>query len=72
MEIFRHSRRRNKYHSLKNAELKEIKKEKRGKKCYQSKKHDMYHEIDHFLDIEQREEMLNNYSDNKNKEENEN
>jgi len=46
MEVFRHARRRSRYHSLEYSERKEKAKEMLGKKTKHSKKNRMYHDMD--------------------------
>jgi len=46
MEVFRHARRRSRYHSLEYTERKEKAKEMLGKKTKHSKKNKMYHDMD--------------------------
>gem|GEM_PF-2934529 len=46
MEVFRHARKRSRYHSLEHAERKRKAKESLGKKYKHSKKNRMYHDID--------------------------
>ncbi len=46
MEVFRHARRRSRYHSLEYSERKEKAKENLGAKTKHSKKNKMYHDMD--------------------------
>ena len=46
MEVFRHARKRSRYHSLEHTERKEKAKENHGKKTKHSKKNRIYHDLD--------------------------